>query len=983
MAGKDRSMRPLRFLLYGSLLLTLAPGWATAQEQRGQAELKIPEVVEPSPFLQRAPAGYRNYALRNFTNPPDHSFPFAGRPQAYFGSMGSYLITGYEVYTWSETRLPGQQFGSRMFKDLNAFRPLFDHVMVARDSWGDRGVSAIVGDGLIARFTPLTLSKVDFNGLRLDLATPDLEITALASRLERQPANPTSISAPWNIEGTFVSDSNTLLLGGRAQTRIGALRLGLNGVNLHVYQSTRPGNSLKGRVRPDHPLIEFIMVRVADDSPADGHGAVVQELSLVLDGEVRPDLPPQVIRHRSGVPTQVGSVSRNTGEFRPVIYTRPSSIGYYSFGGGVYYRGREVPHYADYLYRMAHESGQDVSASTNLEGLLANYAVEPPGSVHRADGDEVLIYMFDLRQEPAVRSVEVETLIGSDYRIDVAVQWEKNATGRNFASQFTSTYYHTVRRAPGNVRDLSNLERVRFHVGENTALFVYGADANFSLAGLEINGEYARSAVYARYPAHQEGERRFGQGPRFAARGDAFYLQALRWFGRGRVGAEYFSMQPNYTTELRTYLKPELTYDYGDLAGLTNATLYWRLVQDNEDADRYPDAPLGHILGAGRDAVSVDPTGVFPGQDEDNDGWPDTNRNFNSLPDYEEPFLMFDVEPNDYTYGLDRNNNGEPDHREDDWDADLPYDPDQRGGHLFGQVDLTRGWTAVAGRYAVGQVAGAGRNRSTYAILSYRREGVRRLRRLFLENHLRRVQDDIADEYLALWERPDRGRVKAGDGGLEINVFSFFNKERREDLLLYRDSWVNETYLEGGLNPWSSLHLVQKVRLLLNWQQGGEVVPGTFQRRRRLDYWTVSSRAQYTWSLGRLSLTPQYKFMLLRLLDQEAGTATRSEWRSIPILRLEYPLMDRVDLRMGLQGMGPFPYRLEDNARRRLSFEQRTAFVSLTNRSRYFGYNLFTIIGLMRNRKDFDNPFRQADEFHSWSFFVRTLIGFTEYGRLY
>ncbi len=976
-------MRHHRIHYYGILYLVLAAWGAVAEGQKDQARLKLPEVETASSFLQRTFAPYRNYSFRHFTNPPDHSFPFADRPRAYYGSLGTYLITGYEVYTWTETRVPGQQFGSRMFKDMNALRPLFDHVIVGRDSWGGRGFSAIVGDGLIARFTPLTLSKVDFNGLRLDVSTPGLEITALASRLERQPANPTSISAPWDIEGTFVSDSNTLLLGGRAQTRIGALRLGLNGVNLHVYQSTRPGNSLKGRVRPDHPLIEFIVVRVADDSPADGRGAVAQEVSLVLDGEVRTDLPPQVIRHRRGVPTQVGSVSRSTGEFRPVIYSRPSPIGFYAFAGGSFYRHREVPYYADYLYRFAHESGQDVSAATNLEGLLANYVVESPRAVHHADGDEVLIYMFDVRQESALRSVEVEALIGNDYRIDVAVQWEKNATARDLASQFTSTYYHTVRRAPGNVQDLSNQKRVRFHIGENTALFVYGADANFSLAGLEINGEYARSALYARYPAHLEGERRFEQAPRFAGRGEAYYLQAMRWFGRGRVGAEYFSMNPHYTTELRTYLRPELVYDYGDLAGLTNATLYWRLVQDNEDGDRYPDVPLGHVLGAGRDAVSVDPTGVFPGQDEDNDGWPDTNRNFNGRPDYEEPFLMFDVEPNDYTYGLDRNNNGEPDHREDDQDADLPYDPDQRGGHLFGQLDLTRRWTAVAGRYAVRQMAGAGRNKSTYAILSYRREGARRVRRLFLENHFRRLQDDIADEFLALVERPGRGRIKAGDGALEINVFSFFNKERREDLLLYRDSWVNETYLEGGLNPWSSLHLVQKLRLLLNWQQGGEVVPGVFQRRRRMDYWTLSSRAQYTWRLGELSLTPQYKFMLLRLLDREAGTALRSEWRSIPILRLEYPLMDRVTLRMGLQGLGPLPYRLEDQARKRLTFEQRTAFVSLTNRSRYFGYNLYTIIGLMRNRKDFENRFRLADEFHGWSFFVRTLIGFTEYGRLF
>ena len=102
-------------------------------------------------------------------------------------------------------------------------------------------------------------------------------------------------------------------------------------------------------------------------------------------------------------------------------------------------------------------------------------------------------------------------------------------------------------------------------------------------------------------------------------------------------------------------------------------------------------------------------TAFFPGQDDDGDGFPDTNRNGNSIPDFEEPFLMFDVEPIDYAYGLDRNNNDEPDHREDDGDPDYPYDFDQRGYHLFGQVDLSGHWSLAAGQY---NVQGGGRGRT-------------------------------------------------------------------------------------------------------------------------------------------------------------------------------------------------------------------------------------------------------------------------------
>ena len=92
------------------------------------------------------------------------------------------------------------------------------------------------------------------------------------------------------------------------------------------------------------------------------------------------------------------------------------------------------------------------------------------------------------------------------------------------------------------------------------------------------------------------------------------------------------------------------------------------------------------MYSAARRQGRKDLDGVFLGQDEDNDGIVDTDRNFNGIPDYDETFMMYRVEPNEYVYGLDRNHNDEPDQREDDWVADYPYDPDQRGFHLFGQV---------------------------------------------------------------------------------------------------------------------------------------------------------------------------------------------------------------------------------------------------------------------------------------------------------
>ena len=685
-----------------------------------------------------------------------------------------------------------------------------------------------------------------------------------------------------------------------------------------------------------------------------------------------------MIRHRAGTATEVG---RTLGSgFLPVNYNLFKRA-------RRYYRDQEIPLYADYLYRLAHEdpdflvslqngdsgwvdrNADFVEKNTNLEGLQSTFTLESPDDILAADGTDALVYVFDLASVPGVESVRVEAIVGNDYRVEVAKLYQFSDKPGTFDVKYRSTVYETVLRAEGNVRDQSNIERVGFDVGVNTSIFTYSADLHLGLPGLEITGEYARSATFARFPSHVERTPDFHSSPRFTDKGSAYFLNGTTWFGLGRVGFELFAMNPDFTTDMVTYLPQEgrdSGYGRGSspFSGLQNNTMVWRLVQDNDDGDRSPDRALGPVLGSPGD------NGTFPGQDADNDGIVDTNRNDNRLADFYEPFLMYYVDPNDFVYGMDRNNNDEPDIREDDFDSDYPYDHDQRGHHLFAQYDLTPHWTAGIGRHDVEGIASGGRNNSTYALLTYQRSGLRGLRQVFFENHFRRVQDDIPDEYRgSVSTRGDTTRIK------RIDIVS------RQDLLFYEDSYVNESYLEGHFRPWSNLNVVQKLRLRLNWQQEGLLPSGTFQRQRRLDQLNVVSRADYTHHWGSLKVQPQFKFMFLRLRDQRAERSLRSEVDLIPILRAEYPLMSRSTLQVGIQGIGGFPYRFEDRVARRHSFERRTKFANLTNESSYFGYELFTIIGLTKDSRDYDDDQQKFDEFDTWSFFIRTLVGFTQYGR--
>ena len=75
-------------------------------------------------------------------------------------------------------------------------------------------------------------------------------------------------------------------------------------------------------------------------------------------------------------------------------------------------------------------------------------------------------------------------------------------------------------------------------------------------------------------------------------------------------------------------------------------------------------------------------------------------------------------------------------------------------------------------------------------------------------------------------------------------------------------------------------------------------------------------------------------------------------------------------------------YRFADKQRPLDSFKRQTLIASLTNRSRYFGYELYTIVGLVRDTKEFDSATRAVGNFDSFSFFVRALVGFPEHSNL-
>ena len=515
-----------------------------------------------------------------------------------------------------------------------------------------------------------------------------------------------------------------------------------------------------------------------------------------------------------------------------------------------------------------------------------------------------------------------------------------------------------VRKAGGNVQDLSNLEWVGLDAGAFTGRTTLGVNGSWEVVGGRVRWEYARSIDFRQYPDGRPGYRgrndmegvRPWKGLRSDQGDEAYYLTAEWRRGWLEGGGEVFSIGPDYSSGF---------------------------VEDNDDDDRWPDGRVrSGDIGPHLGDPGADPDGIFPGKDEDHDGVPDTNKNGNQVPDYDEAFLLYEVEPDEYVYGRDWDHNNVADYREDDFLPDYPYNPDQRGYHAFGRVHFPGGVALALGRQQARGIAFGGHNHSAYAHLTFAAE------RLFwgrirAETLVQRVEDDIEDPY-QVYEEVLRSAEAAGRGWAPPGGV-YYRSSTVKDLLEYRDSVDRQHYVEGEWTPVLGLRLGGNVRYQVNRQREVSFADGTDQGAERLKLLTAVIRAEYVWQpTDQWEVTGQWKGLRLRRSRESLVVPLVDSWTSIPILKVRYQVTPRTVFQVGFQGLPGLPLREKDRADRRHSEEQEVRVVQLSNRSPYFGYQISMNLGVRVSRRQFDDPTRGVDDVDISAAFMRVFMGYEE-----
>ncbi len=836
----------------------------------------------------------------------------------HYDLYGRLLTRGWLIYDWQQSQ-PRTSEGNLLHK-TDRYKDLFGSLVVSADAKGQHHFRVSIGDEIGTTLTPMTFRKTAFNGVQFDYMSDRVAATALLSR----------INVPLFLPARSFIDEFTNFVGLRAVWNMADfVRIGGTFVNAHNGRSSTvpfDGSPLTGRLSSHQSgaRINRITVRITDDSPADGEGGTA------------------LFAHDIEITTRIG-------ELDTVLVG--SQIGFHPrVSGGIPRDGSLVA------------EGDGELGRIRLDYVLA----DPDPAI--LDDLETVVSLTDVVNN--ISKVRFRMVLSNDYKVEVTS--DQHTDNAIFEPR---PVFRTVVRAPGNVKDHSNLGAVVFDYGLPTATQVLGFTVEADdLAGFRLYGEFNVNHQYRKYPDVSRTTHTTSSGIRGNPAAEAWMINVARDFHPYYLFGEAFGMDAEYSTTMR-FLDSAGRVNYADTPPANSRYLY-DFVDDNDDNDRkndqkrlFDDGRTPEERNSIRVFEGYADEAVFPGLDENHDFISDFNQNNtrvrpNSVPDYAEPFLRYSVDRPEYLFGIDMNNNGWGDRFENDNEPDYPYKRDRRGFNVYGGAWIVPGTKITAGHQRVRRPSTGETNVSSYALFAFERSypGVGELT---IYNMLKRVEDDIADD-LFQWLH---GRFR-DEGMTPI-----------PDPLGLPNTWVNKLSLaferRGNIGVNSGNKLIYEVlrqREKLTVDRKGRKIS---QYTRRLG---LINKLSWLYPLGNgIQLRPRVKHELF-LDDTPFNTEwllndrvfERKEWAGLASLRLDIPVLSHSTVIIGLEQVifrdfAQQEVAFADDPMAGLNrgdptgdFNELSLALQLTNSTSYVGYRLMSTIGIRVDRRKIDS-FDQQD----------------------
>ena len=822
---------------------------------------------------------WKSWEYSNYARKPYQRYVDVANQGDYFYDVyGNFVTKGWLIYDWRQETNTAQ--GNSIFQDPR-YASWFSRLVVAADSKGSIHYSVTVGDQIRTTLTPMTFSKPKFNGIQIDAVSDKYAGTLLVSRVS------SPISGGVSVPDRRTSATN--MIGGRVTGQVGDfVTVGGTFINAHNSRTSLgafSNNSLKGTLGEGQGSspVRAIALILSDDSPEDGvAGAALFSHDIVV---IREDF-------QSGVKTTLRLADLTSDPTRwPIIE------------GGFFEEG--------------------FLAANGRQRMVINYDFSDPAYIG-PDPSEIVEARFEL-------------VLANDFRVQT---WSDRQTGQSVVPSAPLTLdaldnenpaLLDIAQAAGNVKDGSNRQLVAFDYGLPTANQILGFTLEMTdVKGLDLYGEYDVNHRYRQYPnvALFNDDENFSTA---SSRSEAWMLNASYQTFPFYVFGEAFSMDREYSTS--AYMLNIV----GDVVYDRPGSSFYEFVDDNDDQDQNPDWQRTN-----QGSADVE---VFPGWDENNDFVSDFNQNdnrsiSNRLPDYEEPFLRYNVDRPDFLFGIDLNNNGWIDRFENDDEPDYPYKRDHSGYNTYVGANLAPDMRLSIGQTRAELLSSNRENVTTYGLFTFDRNyaGLGRLR---VFDMLKKVKDTIPDDRF----EPQQFLL----AGTPREIF---------DILPAPDTWVNSLYLGFDYTRIANLNIRTKLKIE-TWSQQQDA-PRAIDGSQLNDdsaFFGVVNRADYTVEVGTLILQPRVKSEFLRQTAFLRREPNRKEWTRLVSLIAKAPVLNKSSVELGLELLQVSDFEADEDELLLLGTTGPTGDLTETNfavqwstQSDYLGYKLLLQSGFRLTR---------------------------------
>jgi len=904
--------------------------------------------------------------------------------------LGNYIMDGVQAFNWNEQKINSRHVAGTVdmyslldkvnLVDTNPyFFEFFNGLVVLNETNRNFSSRLIIGQTMRTKFSPLTVDMLTLNGVRLDASVNDTFFSFFTSR-----AN----SPLWDMFDAIGTESKRRMApiymqGGHVERQVGIFNVSANYVNTYRSNSaiSRSNNSMTGTILHDEELSKYeplqFAVKIEDGSRYDGNGARIYDILPIINGVERRDLFVAVTtgnwRSDFNVHKRTNNPNKDLDQGR--FFLDPMMVPDFFTVNNVQ-AGDDLSNTGIIIRRLSHTDPYIRMSDLSREGK----------EYLESNGENYYIFWFDVPKDMDVQEVEFKALVSNNYEISVSeihANQNSDINAPKLLDKSQATYFEPVVYSKGDVKDESNLEWITFKYGQPTANMLMSFRVASNVKGFKLNSEYARNLQFKQYPNNK--------AEKFNKQAEAYYIDISRGFGNLTVGGEYFKMDPNYSTTFVAHdpkykeHDPQWAYllfldpvqqgnteKLGGTQSVLNSTLLLSTVEDNDDRDQYADY---HMFRNLRDI-----NGVFPGLDNNGNNRPDTNENDNMMPDYDEPFMLYNVDPDEYDYGLDLNNNNTIDIRENDSKPDYPYDIDRKGFHVFGEYGQDMGWKYTAGYINMTKIARGGETKSLYGVAEYNRF-IPFLADVHFATNARKVNDTIQDDVFKYARNLSTTLVDSltyaynsykddPNEDIPYQIISDVMTEKFYDPLEYRDSYTSTSFMDVNLFTVPNLTVGIKLKYDMNHQNAT-----AYQNKNDIIDRTQVYKAEYRYYLGELLIQPQVKFQNRKYTNDDGFTRVFHEQRFYPIIRVEYPLTVRTTLKAGAQGVPGLNATVRNLMNDQLDYDTRNLVLMLVNESFYSGYDFSLNFGFESKWQKFNGVARQAYNRTDRFFFVRLVVG--------